>query len=624
MSGIAGLLALDDRPLDATALDPALTAMAFRGPDGRAVRRAGPLLLGHLAHHTTPEAPDQNWPAEAPDGRLLVADARLDNREDLIRALAPTPAGRPPTDGALILAAHARWGAEAPRHLVGDFAYALWEPAPRRLWLVRSPFGLRTLYYRIEDGRLAFATTLRALLALGGSQRVDQDWVASFLSLDLRWLHDHAAIEGVRKLPPAHLLRLESSSGSPRIARYWDLEPSDRSLGWNESRWIESFRDHFEQAVAASLRGRGPLAMSVSGGLDSSSIALVAHRLMHDEGRVPPLPVQSISICMPGWPATDEQAYRAAAIARMPHFDTRTIPSPVVWRWTDVERWHRRMSTPSLFPNAWMFVPVYRQSTAAGCTVKVSGAGGDMVTGGEDYTMIEAFRSLDPWTRAREAGHFAAALGGYAPLLRRWLRAALPPAVEAWRVRRRPRPMLAGPAVLERVADHPEPLPPMAGLTPIQQAVRRFLLAPRTTQPFEQRAEIQALHGLELRCPFYDRRYVELAFQFPMWARASGGSARALLKRALADDLPARLRERSSKADFTRYSAFSMSPADHARAAVLPDGSLLREPGWIDPGRWARWAASDDPTARAAVHRAALLAQWLEDLTASSSHQTER
>lgn len=615
MSGIAGVAYTDGRPAQAETLLPTIAVMGFLGPDGVTTWVEGSVALAHLALHTTPEAAHERWPLRNARGDTLVADARLDNREELIRALGVEPRAAPPvTDADLILAAHERWGDAAPARLVGDFAYALWQPHEGTLRLARSPFGLRGLYYSVERGRVLFASTLRGAQALAPGGVLNLPWVASFLTRELDFVWDQTALTHIRKVPHAHLVTLQLDPLRETQQQFWDLRLSDEFAGWGDAEWAEAFRERFEQAVAAHLRSPAPIVMSSSGGLDSSSVALVAHRLMHEAGRVPTRPTHAYTLRMPGWPETDETLYQDAVFERLPGFETAAIPLERAWCWAGVEAWQRHMSTPSLFPNAWMFQPFFERAEARGCRVKLSGTGGDIVTGGEDYDYLEAFDSLGWAERWREMPHFArSGPGSYFRVGRRWLRDQLPSGPVRWWQRRRD-PGLFTPRAGAAAARGPMTTPP-AGSSTLQALMHGALMGPEGLQSTEQRAEVLALHGMELRAPFADRRLVELAFNQPLHLRFKEGQNRVLLKRVLANDLPPELLRRTSKADFTRFTAGSVSEADQARARQLPPGSLLRESGWIDEARWEQWTTHPQrPSQTVTTYGVAHLAQWLETI----------
>jgi asparagine synthase (glutamine-hydrolysing) len=615
MSALAGIIYTHNRPAHAAELAPALDAMASMGLDGTSAWAAGGAALAHLALHTTPEARWERWPFINARGQVLVADARIDNRDELIRALRVRPAGEGPiTDATLIMAAHDRWGDEAPAHLIGDFAYALWNPGKRCLRLVRSPLGMKGLYYHVDSERVVFATTLRGVMALAQQEaKLNLPWVASFLSRARDRLFDESPITGIWKVPPAHLISIEPATGSQNRHRYWDFQPDDSYAQWKDEDWIEAFQDTFEEAVAASLRVDAPLAMSVSGGLDSSSIALVAHRLMHQEQRVPPSNAFIHTLRMEGWPRTSEGDYRDIVVDRLPHFTSNWIDFPVAWTWEIVGRWHRLSSSPVNLPNGYTFEPRIERAREQGSRVMIAGVGGDMVTGGEDYALVAAFDSLPLSQRLQELRHFTRRRAGRpTAFAREWLHEHLPAGLRAWREKRRTATRLTSEYCESLATGKQLDLAPPDGLTPIQVVFRRAFMEPFFLQPMEQNGELLALHAMEYRCPFLHRPLLELAFHQPPHLRIARGQNRVLFKEALKQDLPHLLATRTSKANFTSFTAESISPEAHSQACELDSASYLWRHQLLDPATWKKWTSTpSNPVEKVLVHRTAHLAQWL-------------
>lgn len=142
MSAIAGAYFLDGRPVDRAELDRMVSILAHRGPDGCGAWREGPVGVGHCMLRTTPESLRETFPLIGSGGEfVLTADARIDNRSELIAALNLVDrASGEITDGDLILAAYERWGEHCPGKLLGDFAFAIWDGRTRSLFCVRDYF----------------------------------------------------------------------------------------------------------------------------------------------------------------------------------------------------------------------------------------------------------------------------------------------------------------------------------------------------------------------------------------------------------------------------------------------------------------------------------------------------
>src|SRR6266403_2378875 len=129
MSGFIGILNVDGAPVDRDLMQRLTQSLAFRGPDAQSVFCEGAVGLGHTLFRTTWESAHERQPLTLDQQVWIVADARVDAREDLVRALGvkhPLPLGQTP-HGELILRAYLKWGEQCVDHLIGDFSFAIWD-----------------------------------------------------------------------------------------------------------------------------------------------------------------------------------------------------------------------------------------------------------------------------------------------------------------------------------------------------------------------------------------------------------------------------------------------------------------------------------------------------------------
>ncbi|HEX6912246.1 MAG TPA: asparagine synthase-related protein [Longimicrobium sp.] len=277
MSGIAGIAALDDRTADSDLLERMAAFLAPRGPDGTRTWKAGGIGLAHALLRTGDVGGDAPQPLSL-DGRFtVVADARIDGRDELVRALrarkvdaradAPAPE--------LILHAVRAWGADAPRHLLGDFAYAVWDARHRRLLCARDHFGVKPFYYARTFRAFVFSNSLdcvRLHPAVGAE--LDEGWIADFLLHGGPQSLDATVYAAVRQLPPAHTLVVED--GRISVQRYWQLSTEPVRLS---SKRVRDVVAQGVEALRTAVRDRlpeGSAGIFLSGGRDSTSIAALA------------------------------------------------------------------------------------------------------------------------------------------------------------------------------------------------------------------------------------------------------------------------------------------------------------------------------------------------------------
>ncbi len=289
MSGICGVLAFDGRQPSRPQIDAMIAPLERRGPDGSRHWLRGPVALGHTLLATTPEALAEHLPLTDPDsGCTVTADCRIDNRDQLFAALELADHGRIIGDGELILRAYLRWGENCPAKLLGDFAFAIWDPRAQHLFCARDHMGMRQLLYHHAAGeRFIFATEAEAILAHPGvPRRINEARIADFLA-DLEGIDlTSTFFEDVFRLPPAHHLIVTEAGVSLR--RYWRLDPPPSQLKLQSAEaYAEAFLKVFTEAVSCRLRSPGPVGAMLSGGVDSGSVAAVAARLLAERERGP-------------------------------------------------------------------------------------------------------------------------------------------------------------------------------------------------------------------------------------------------------------------------------------------------------------------------------------------------
>ena len=218
MSGIAGVYYLDGRTVDSADLERMVDILAHRGPDGAAVWCEGSAGLGHRMLHTTPESLHEELPLVSAYGDLaLTADARIDNRGELLSALRIDRPHEEVCDSELIIEAYKKWGERCPERLLGDFAFAIWDGRNRRLFCARDHMGVKPFYYYRSYRLFAFASEIKALLCLPDvPHKLNEVQIADYL-LD-NYYEDKAVTfyEGILRLPPAHVTSVSHGHSSTR------------------------------------------------------------------------------------------------------------------------------------------------------------------------------------------------------------------------------------------------------------------------------------------------------------------------------------------------------------------------------------------------------------------------
>lgn len=398
MSGIIGTYHGNGEPASEAGLAGMMERIAHRGPDGQAVWCDGPVGLGHAMLHTTPESLQDHMPARR--GPLTItADARIDNRDELMRALSLSERGDVP-DSLLLLMAYEQWGTGLPQHLIGDFAFALWDEAEGRLVCARDHMGVRPFYYHYSAaGQLAFGSEIKALLAHGAVDASINEQRMLDLLLGTRTDREATMYQGVRRLPPAHLL--VATPEGITVQRYWTLTP-DETVGddWSDAAYAERFRELFQEAVRCRTRSAFPVGADLSGGLDSSAVACVARDALVDESR-PPL--HAFSYTFDSAPESDERDY-AQAVLRQGGFAPHWLSGDDAGPLSDIDTIYGSAIDDYLVGGMhYMIWKSYQAAQNEGVRVMLNGFDGDTTVSHGVLRLRELVEAGDWTTFSKEA-----------------------------------------------------------------------------------------------------------------------------------------------------------------------------------------------------------------------------
>lgn len=285
MSAICGIIRFDGADVTPRGIDRMANAMRYRGGDGIETIDLGRLAFGHCLLRINREDVHEAQPIVARDA-VLVADLRLDNREDLGIALgiSNTDLAALP-DSEVLLAAWRRWGNDCARHLLGDFAFAIWDRARSTLLLGRDHMGQRVIHYHRGDGFFAFATDLAGLFAADDvPRRLNEAELARRLLMSTERIEGELIYADINVLPGGTTL-LVTPDGSATVDRYWEPHPDPAHLGRDDAYYLAAYRATIEEAVACRLRRLiDPPSLLFSGGFDSGIIAAVGGPLAASRG----------------------------------------------------------------------------------------------------------------------------------------------------------------------------------------------------------------------------------------------------------------------------------------------------------------------------------------------------
>ena len=375
---MCGIVGYAGRPgaLAANLLATMRDTLSHRGPDASGIWSApdGAVVLGHrrLAILDLSDAGAQ--PMENSRGSsIVVFNGEIYNHEELRRELAGggmSFKGRSDTE--VLLAAYDTWGERCVERLRGMFAFAIYDQARGVLFLARDRAGEKPLYWAEHRGGLVFASELKALMADPEfPRRLSPEGLAYYLSFGYV-PGDKCILDGVHKLMPAHCLTWPLAGGAPKIRRYWDI-PSSRP---DETSSADQLTDELQHLLSASVSEQlvadVPLAVLLSGGVDSSVIAAIAAQASNHR-------VRTFTVTLPNHPQLDEGRF-ARSVAD--HLGTEHVELPLDQSSADLiqklaVQYDEPIADSSMIPTYLLAKTVSQH-----CKVVLGGDGGDELFGG--------------------------------------------------------------------------------------------------------------------------------------------------------------------------------------------------------------------------------------------------
>jgi asparagine synthase (glutamine-hydrolysing) len=560
MCGIAGILALKGDELGTLSADLGVMnrLLRHRGPDGSGIWEDARRRVG-FSHNRLSiiDLATGAQPMTHRSGVVITYNGEIYNYRELREELGEDGFVTQ-SDTEVILAAYERWGEDCVERLRGMFAFALWDPARQALFCARDRFGIKPFYYALRDGIFHFASEPKALLPFLPSVETDTDALKDYLTFQLT-LGTKTLFAGVSKLEPGHCL--VAAGGEVRVRRYWDVR---YELDWDhtDDHFERRTRELIEESVRLHLRSDVPVGAYLSGGLDSSVIAALGHRLL---GREDFLGFNGRFSAYEGY---DESPY-AHEVGRAHGFQVLDVDITARDFADSIRQVLYHLDYPVAGPGAF---PQFHVSRLAARHRKVvlGGQGGDEIFGGYARYLIGYFEqcikaAIDG---TMHNGNFIvtyesiipnlSTLKNYKPLLKEFFREGLFDDLDRRYFRLIDRsPDWDGEVDRAALGDYS----PFDAFRRIfhNSNVQKESFFDRMTH-FDFKTLLPALlhvedrmsmaHGLESRVPLLDHLLVEKVATAPSSIKFKNGELKRLLKRSCGDLLPTRVLERKDKMGF--------------------------------------------------------------------------
>lgn len=492
-------------------------AMAHRGPDGDGVHIDGAVGFAHRRLAIIDPAGGQQPLVDRDTGLAITYNGEVYNYVEVRRELGE---GRFATgcDTEVVLRAWRQWGAEALGRFRGMFAFAIYDPRERKVFLVRDRVGIKPLYYGVSPAGVVFASELTAIAAVQPGLEIDPD----ALSLYLRFGYvpaPRSIYKNVFKLEPGHYLTIDVASGSVEKTCYWTLAPARREV--DEEAALEELDGLLRDTIKLYVRSDVPFGAFLSGGVDSSLVTGLMSEALGGG-------VRTFSI------GFDDKQYSelpyasdAAKRLRTRHHEEVLVPS---MNSSFLETLAGRFGEPFADSSA---LPTWLVSQVAARDVKMvlSGDGGDeLFAGYSSYLAVELahknattasfYRAVSKLAGATRIGALAASRSGT------WL---------SEHNRRRDTFDHADRVKLTRGVLPDIPDDPDSRLDPVTWCQKRDVESYLPDDILTKVDRMSMAHSLEVRVPLLDHKIIEFAFSLPLNLRLrsehDGFTGKYLLKR---------------------------------------------------------------------------------------------
>jgi asparagine synthase (glutamine-hydrolysing) len=545
MCGIAGIVRFNPRDVvEEARLKRMRDVLRHRGPDGEGLWIDGPVGLAHRRLAIVDVAGGQQ-PMSGEDDRVWITyNGEIYNHAALRPGLeAKGHHYQTRSDTETILHLYEEDSDSCVESLQGMFAFALWDRSRQRLLLARDRLGIKPLYYCVTDRELLFASEIKAILAVT-SERPTVNYAALPEFLATRYLAgDETFFQGIRKLPPGHVLTW-SLEGGPRRQRYWSLPTGTDDSSAGLAQRADELRARLEATVRGYLMSDVPLGLFLSGGLDSSGLAALMAPMASDRLRTFAVGFDDAASNELPFARLAAQAVGAQhhEVVLSPDEFFRSLPRLV---------WHE--DEPIAFPSS-IALNAVAQLAHPHVKVVLTGEGADELFLGYNWYRLTAWneqlgRHYRAWTPPALRRGVRHAVSSLPRALRRYASRsflALDPGVRAvcyenfsvfsdpWR-----RSLLVDRQLVD-------------AMDPYREQLRCFEQAPGSTLERMSHADLQTYlvellmkqdqmsmaASIESRVPFLDHELVEHVVRTPAQFKIRGLTTKAILREALRDRVP--------------------------------------------------------------------------------------
>lgn len=556
MCGIAGIISRDPNHIQPEMLHSMCSVLSHRGPDGQGIWQNDDNNVGFA--HTRLAIIDLSESASQPMHYLgrytIVYNGEIYNYIEIRRDL--KTAGyqfKTESDTEVILAAYDFYGPDCVCYFDGMFAFAIWDEQENHLFVARDRFGEKPLYYQKQDGKFLFASEMKALWEIGIPKTVNRKMLLNYFALGSVQNPSDKSLtffENIYSLLPAHYLMYKFATGDCSISPYWKLE-SQHQNAVNGKNYLDTFNELLSESIIRRLRSDVQVGCSLSGGLDSSSIAGMVARMLGPEKA--PSVFKTYSAVFPGFEKNESGFIdEVAEYLHLVNYKTTPSADGLI---KDFEKLCYHQEEPFASSSIYAQFKVMQLASANGTKVLMDGQGADetmagyhkylhwylqeLVSNNRYFALKKARRQFDEHKMDIKWG------------IKNFL-AAMLPAQAAITLEKREYAYLTGnhevsKSLLSEVRGRE-----WDGIyKPIVTKLNDILYFNTMESGLEELLRYadrnSMAHGVELRLPFLNAQLVQFIFNCPSNMKINEGYTKWILRKSMDNKLPANIVWRTDK-----------------------------------------------------------------------------
>ncbi|MES2785448.1 MAG: asparagine synthase-related protein [Pseudomonadota bacterium] len=632
MSGIAGIVYFDGRPVDPGQVESMTAAMHLRGPDGIQHWRRGNVAVGQCMLRTTPESLEEVQPLTNEDASVvLVMDGRVDNFEDLRRELLAKGALlRTRADAELVLRAYEVWGEECPQRVIGEYAFFVWDARQQRFFGARDAAGTRHFYYHQGKDWFAFASEIKGLLALPQiERRLEESRLLDYLVPEFDRTNEVLTFyRGISRMPAGH--SMTATAARTNAIRWWQPGELTEQKFSSLEECTEAFMHQLRIALKCRLRSIKPVGAMLSGGLDSSSIVGLISKEFGDQLREP---LRTFSLIRedrencPDWHSIN------AILQADPWLHSTIIDSSKIDdAWPSIIASVPKSDEPFEWSHGLPYNLLYEAAGSANCGVLLDGMAGDLMFYSPERTAFDLARThrYNCLPRATLSAYLHHGTGGGLKSAARAILGNVTPAhVVGWARRRRDELAVGKgdlkmllPSIATPYLKSKRPLGYYAGkksrATTEQDEHAKYFTTGLLSFGHETYGPHALNIGVDPRSPFSDRRVIEFAVRMPLEAKVALPRYKQLLRNGTTGILPNSVRLRTNMGGHPGWNFYERLRTNLAKCipsafSAGPTAETLQN--WLVPSivgaQWELYRLERQTNAGDVVLRQFILSMWL-------------